>query len=415
MESESDLICFFLLAADVGGEIVMWYRRSSTDRALGVDAIMMMEGALCISRERVRGRDDDILKQSWYQRGLHGSKASKTGNPKDLEQGQEYNIATGRIRREIKTLFRYGYEDDLVAYALTHFHSHKWLVASGFTRRRQDTLPFSQVVGCKWIYKKKTGALEAEKTRFKARLVAKGFTQKEGVDYNEIFSPIPQGFFIEGKEDYVCRLYKSLYGLKQSPRQWYKRFDSFMMKHGFNRSPYDYCVYRKKKRYIQKMISTFRMSTTKAVSTPSSANFRLSNACTPQMEAEIEYMSRRSYASAIGSLMYAMVCTRPGIAHAVSVMSRYMAHPGKEHWEAVKRILRYLKGTSDMGLIYGGESECLVAGYSDSDYAADLDARRSLTRYMFTLGSSVLSWKAKTELTKWTKRIVDCVVLGLVL
>ncbi|KAL9256969.1 Retrovirus-related Pol polyprotein from transposon TNT 1-94-like protein [Drosera capensis] len=145
-----------------------------------------------------------------------------------------------------------------------------------------------RVVGCKWIYKKKTGALEAEKTRFKARLVAKGFTQKEGVDYNEIFSPVvrhtsirvlltlvahqnlkleqldvktaflhgnlkeeiymrqPEGFSIEGKEDYVCRLHKSLYGLKQSPRQWYKKFDSFMIKHGFNKSPYDCCVYHKK-------------------------------------------------------------------------------------------------------------------------------------------------------------------------
>lgn len=75
------------------------------------------------------------------------------------------------------------------------------------------------------------------------------------------------------------------------------------------------------------------------MNTPSAANFRLSTACTPQTEAEIEYMARRPYASAVGSLMYAMVCTRPDIAHAVSVVSRYMAHPGKEHWEAVKRIL----------------------------------------------------------------------------
>ncbi|KAL9261983.1 Retrovirus-related Pol polyprotein from transposon TNT 1-94-like protein [Drosera capensis] len=55
----------------------------------------------------------------------------------------------------------------------------------------------------------------------------------------------PEGFF-DAKEDYVCRLHKSLYGLKQSPRQWYKRFDSFMMKHGFNRSQYDCCAYHKK-------------------------------------------------------------------------------------------------------------------------------------------------------------------------
>ncbi|GJY38887.1 secreted RxLR effector protein 161-like protein [Tanacetum coccineum] len=92
-----------------------------------------------------------------------------------------------------------------------------------------------------------------------------------------------------------------------------------------------------------------------------------------------------------------MLLNRPDIAHAMSVVSRYMAHPGKEHWNAVKRIFRYLKGTSDVGLIYGGEREYLVAGYSDSDYAADLDARRSLTGYVFTIGSSVVSWKATLQ------------------
>ncbi|GJU79647.1 hypothetical protein Tco_1282012 [Tanacetum coccineum] len=73
----------------------------------------------------------------------------------------------------------------------------------------------------------------------------------------------------------------------------------------------------------------------------------------------------------------------------MSVVPRYMAHPGKEHWNAVKSIFRYLKGTSDVGLIYGGKREYLVAGYSNSDYAADLDAKRSLTSYVFTIGNSV--------------------------
>ncbi|GJU01945.1 secreted RxLR effector protein 161-like protein [Tanacetum coccineum] len=110
------------------------------------------------------------------------------------------------------------------------------------------------------------------------------------------------------------------------------------------------------------------MSRAKSVNTPSSANFRLSTTCAPQNEAEIEYMSRIPYASAVG-----------------------------KHWNAVKRIFRYLKGTSDVGLIYGGDHEYLVAGYSDSDYAADLDARRSLTGYVFTIGNSVVSWKATLQ------------------
>uniref|UniRef100_A0A3Q7HPF2 Reverse transcriptase Ty1/copia-type domain-containing protein n=1 Tax=Solanum lycopersicum TaxID=4081 RepID=A0A3Q7HPF2_SOLLC len=116
-------------------------------------------------------------------------------------------------------------------------------------------------------------------------------------------------------------------------------------------------------------------------------------------EEEKEYMSRVPYASAVGSLMYAMVCTRPDLAHAVSVVSRFMGQPGKEHWQAVKRIFRYLRGTSDVGLIYGGDAQCLVTGYSDSDYAGDVDTRRSMTGYVFTLGGSVVSWKATLQPT----------------
>ncbi|GJT67397.1 hypothetical protein Tco_1018877 [Tanacetum coccineum] len=108
-------------------------------------------------------------------------------------------------------------------------------------------------------------------------------------------------------------------------------------------------------------------------------------------------MSRIPYASAVRSLMYVMVCTRPDVAHAMSVVSWYMAHPGKEHWNAVKCIFCYLKGTSDVDLIYGGDHEYLVAGYSYSNYVTDLDARRSLTGYVFTIGNSVVSWKATLQ------------------
>ncbi|XP_057541678.1 secreted RxLR effector protein 161-like [Amaranthus tricolor] len=110
-------------------------------------------------------------------------------------------------------------------------------------------------------------------------------------------------------------------------------------------------------------------------------------------------MSRVPYASAVGSLMYAMVCTRSDLAHAVSVVSRFMSQPGKEHWQAVKRIFRYLKGTSDVGLIYGGDIQCLVTGYPDSDYAGDVGSRRSMTGYVFTLGGSVVSWKTTLQPT----------------
>uniref|UniRef100_A0A3Q7IAK2 Reverse transcriptase Ty1/copia-type domain-containing protein n=1 Tax=Solanum lycopersicum TaxID=4081 RepID=A0A3Q7IAK2_SOLLC len=151
--------------------------------------------------------------------------------------------------------------------------------------------------------------------------------------------------------------------------------------------------------YIQKVLARFGMSSSKPIDTPSAANIHLTAMFAPQSEEEKEYMSRVPYVSAVGSLMYAMVCTRPDLAHAVSVVSRFMGQPGREHWQAVKRIFRYLRGTSDVGLIYGGDTQCLVTGYSDSDYAGDVDTRRSMTGYVFTLGGSVVSWKATLQPT----------------
>lgn len=236
-----------------------------------------------------------------------------------------------------------------------------------------------------------------------------------------------------------------------------------MVKHGYNRSPYDCCVYHSKledesfiylllyvddmliaardmsaiqkmkkllssefdmkdlgsakkilgieiyrdrsrrkfflsqKSYIQKILTKFGMSNARPLSTPSDANFRLSTALAPQLEAEKEYMSRVPYASAVGSLMYAMMCTRPDFAQAVSMVSRFMSQPSREHWQAVKRIFRYLRGTYDIGLVYGDSENCVLTGYSDSDYAADLDGRRSMTDYVFTVGGSVISWKATLQ------------------
>ena len=110
-------------------------------------------------------------------------------------------------------------------------------------------------------------------------------------------------------------------------------------------------------------------------------------------------MNTTPYSSVVGCLMYAMVLTRPDISYAVSVVSKYMANPGKEHWRALKWILRYLSGTVDYGLIYGTKrgTEVNVEGYVDADFAGDLDKRRSLTGYLFTLGCCTINWKASLQ------------------
>jgi hypothetical protein len=111
--------------------------------------------------------------------------------------------------------------------------------------------------------------------------------------------------------------------------------------------------------YIEKVLERFRMQNAKPVSTPLASHFKLTKEMCPKTQEEIEYMSRVLYSSAVGNLMYAMVCTRPDIAHAVGVVSMYMNNPGKEHWEAVKWMLRYLRGTATHALCFGGSDTFL--------------------------------------------------------
>ena len=98
--------------------------------------------------------------------------------------------------------------------------------------------------------------------------------------------------------------------------------------------------------YLQNVLSRFRVNDAKPRTTPLENHIKLSKEQSPKTAEERDHMALVPYASAVGSLMYAMVCTRPDIAHAMGVVSRYMVNPGKEHWGAVKWLLRYLRGTS---------------------------------------------------------------------
>ena len=107
-------------------------------------------------------------------------------------------------------------------------------------------------------------------------------------------------------------------------------------------------------------------------------------------------MAKVPYSSAVGSLMYAMVCTRPDIAHVVGVVSRFLENPGKEHWEAVKWILRYLRGTTRDCLYFKG-SDPILKGYTDVDMTGDLDNRKYTTGYLFTFSGGAISWQSKLQ------------------
>ncbi|KAG8482954.1 hypothetical protein CXB51_021884 [Gossypium anomalum] len=340
----------------------------------------------------------------------------------------QYSIAKNRTRREIKPPKKYV-EADLVTYALNVAED---IDANQEPSNYSEAISCKKTVRCNWVFKKKEGTLGVKEPRCKTRLVAKGYSQIPRVDFTDVFSPV------------------SLYGLKQSPRQWYKRFDSFMTSHDFKRNSFDSCVYFKKNNYgsfvylflyvddmliaakdkgeIRKvktqLSEEFEMKdlgpakkilgmeilrdrkSAKPISTPLASHFRLSSALSLQSDDEIEYMSHVSYSSAVGSLMYAMVCSRLYLSYAVSAVSRYMANPGKEHWKAVQWILRYLRGTTDVCLQFGRTRDGVIRNV-DTDFAGDLDRRRSLTSYIFTIGVALSTIEAEyMAITKACKEAI---------
>ena len=133
------------------------------------------------------------------------------------------------------------------------------------------------------------------------------------------------------------------------------------------------------------------MNKAKPVNVPFASHFKLSSSLCRSSVEEKDYMSHVPYANIVGCLMYAMVCTRPDISHALGVVSKYMANPGKEHWNAVKWVLWYLGGTSDYCITFNSNSD-YVCGFVDSDFAGDLDKIRSISGYVFTLVGGAISW-----------------------
>ncbi|KAK8973763.1 hypothetical protein V6N11_061854 [Hibiscus sabdariffa] len=123
----------------------------------------------------------------------------------------------------------------------------------------------------------------------------------------------------------------------------------------------------------------------------------LSKEMCPSTPQERERMSQIPYASAIGSIMYGMICTRPDLSYALSMTSRYQANPGEGHWTTVKNILKYLRRTKDVFLVYGGEEELCIKGYTDANFQTDKDDSRSQSGFVFCLNGGAVSWKSSKQ------------------
>ena len=113
-------------------------------------------------------------------------------------------------------------------------------------------------------------------------------------------------------------------------------------------------------------------------------NFSLEEGLSDNTSRERERMDRIPYASVVGSIMYAMICTRPDVAYSLGVVSRYQSDPGKNHWKVVKTILKYLRNTKDQWLVHG-ESDLRLMGFTDSNFQSDHDDSKSVSRFIFTL------------------------------
>jgi len=274
----------------------------------------------------------------------------------------------------------------------------------------------------------------------------------------EIYVEQPEGMGAIGESYKVCKLNKALYGLKQSPRVWYFTLTAYLKTLGFEPLTADNCIFHDSKgtyiavfvddllmvgpskanismikaklserfhmtdlgpckyylgmevtrdrqnrtlklsqrSYLEKVLRDFGMwDCNKKHDTPIDTHTKLQKA---EAEYEPKIADIKWYQSAVGSLMYAMLGTRPDIAYAVSVVSRFAAKPTQAHKATVTRIFRYLRKTVDYVLVFKGPLIALT-GYSDSDWAGDHDTRKSTSGYVFNVGSAVISWSSKLQST----------------
>ena len=152
--------------------------------------------------------------------------------------------------------------------------------------------------------------------------------------------------------------------------------------------------------YIDKVMKRFSMQDSKRGYLPLSHGISLSKTQCPTNDEERKRMDKIPYASAIGSIMYAMLCTRPDVSYALSATSRFQSDPGESHWTAVKNILKYLRRTKDLFMVYGGlDSELVVKGYTDASFQTDVDDFRSQSGYVFCLNGGAVIWKSSKQST----------------
>ena len=149
--------------------------------------------------------------------------------------------------------------------------------------------------------------------------------------------------------------------------------------------------------YIDKVLKRYNMHNCSPTPAPIVKGDKFGLFQCPKNQLESDQMKTKPYASAVGSIMYAQVCTRPDLAYVTGVLGRYQSNPGLDHWKAVKKVMRYLQGTKNYMLTYRKTDNLEIMGYSDADFAGCVDTKKSTSGYIFTLAGGAISWKSSKQ------------------
>eukprot|EP00253_Pinus_taeda_P021917 PITA_21917 len=254
-------------------------------------------------------------------------------------------------------------------------------------------------IDCKWLYKPKFKA-DGSVDKYKARLVAKGYSQKEGADYEETFSPVAKLNIVRMLIALATKHPWSLHQLdvRSAFLNGELKEEVFEMK---DLGELHYCLglevwrdygltFLTQGKYVRGLLKKFRMDQCKAALVTIQQNVKLHN------DDGSKEVDATLYRQLVGSLIY-LTTTRLDLSFSVSVLSQLMSKPLENIWVAAKGVLRYVQGTINIGIKYIYLFDVKLIGYSDLDWAGYLDDRRYITGYAFNIGSGVISWSSKKQ------------------
>lgn len=403
----------------------------------------------------------------------------KVVEPKTLEEA---------LNSELKSYWKQAIEDEMLSLK----KNRTWELCELPKDRK--------AIGCKWTFKAKTDS-NGNVARFKARLVAQGFSQKFGTDYDQVFAPVakqttfrtllviaskenlivqhidakaaflngeleetiymkqPPGFE-EGEPNLVCKLKKSLYGLKQAAKIWNDAMHNLLTSGGFIQNRADPCLYKKKfagecsyllifvddiilaaksnqeiesmkefiaskfeiqdlgevkqylgievskttdnfyaisqSKYIQSILVDFGLTDAKESSIPMRVDYGSENNGDEGL-----LMTNSDYQKLIGWLLFLSVNTRPDISAAISILAQRVSQPRQEDWNELKRVVKYLKCTINSKLVLGqvehNKRNELLHGYADASYADKSLNRKSISGNVFFVNGGLVSWSSRKQ------------------